>query len=482
MIVISKSVGTKNKGVIGMPIRKIDSREVQHYYPKLESMSRKELKEYQWNRLKYQLEHVWKNNAFFRKRLDEQGVTPDAIKSFEDYSRMIPLMEKKDLIADQTEHAPYGQRLGVPLDKVVQTHLTSGTSGLGQEIYGCTRADVEHLGGTWAMNYHWLGVTPGDAVFHFWPIATMTAGLASMRGLMQVGARYFLTAFFDTKTKLEYMKRFDPKCILTVPSYLTTLTEAVREMGYDFKKDFPSLEAIMIAAAAYPVSWAREMEKTWDAAIYEHYGSTQKGAAVAMSCEAGVIDENGNRRLMHLMEPFVYAEVIDPVTKEPVNPGESGELVITPLEREASPLLRFATSDKVILRSHEDCPCGRPFSGIEAGVIERYDDMIKMKGMNVWPAAIDAVVFDYQEVFDYRGRVFMSDKGKETVSMTVEFKSDSPVNERKGVLEKMALRIQERVGIRMNLEEAAAGSIERIQFKGKRWIDERVKGLERRSM
>jgi len=445
-------------------------------------MSRKELKDYQWKRLKCQLEYVWKSNQFFRKRFEHQGITPDDIKTSEDYAKMVPLMEKKDLIADQSEHPPYGQRLGTPLDRVVQTHLTSGTSGLGQEVYGCTRADVEHLGGTWAMNYFWLGIRPGDAVFHYWPIATMTAGLAAMRGLMQLGARYFLAAFFDTRTKLEYMKRFTPKGILTVPSYLTALTEEAKEMGYDFRRDFPSLEAIMIAAGAYPVSWAEEMEKTWDAAIYEHYGSTQKGAAIAISCEAGVVDDRGERRMMHILEPFVYAEVIDPETKEPVKPGEAGELVITPLEREASPLLRFATSDKVVLRSHEDCPCGRPFAGIEAGVIERYDDMIKMKGMNVWPAAIDSVLFEHKGVLDYRGRVFMNEKGRETVSIRIEFKTDLPKEQRKEALENIAGLVQEKVGIRMNVEEAPSGTIERVQFKGKRWIDERIKGLERKTM
>lgn len=238
----------------------------------------------------------------------------------------------------------------------------------------------------------------------------------------------------------------------------------------------------MIAAGAYPVSWAKEMEETWGAAIYEHYGSTQKGAAIAMSCEAGVFDENGGRRLLHLLEPFVYAEVLDPETHEPVKPGEAGELVITPLEREASPLLRFATSDKVVLRSHADCPCGRPFDGIEAGIIERYDDMIKMKGMNVWPAAIDSVVFANKSVFDYRGRVFMADRGKETVEMNVEFKKDVGDADKKSTLKALVNQIQERVGIRMDIREASPDSIERVQFKGKRWTDERIQGLERKSM
>ncbi len=129
-----------------MPIRKIDKRGVQHYYPKLESMSPEELKEYQWQRLKYQLEFVWENNPFFKKRFEAKGITPDDIKSPDDYAKKVPLLEKKDLLEDQETHPPYGGRLGVPLDRVVQTNLTSGTSGLGQEVYGLTRADVEHAG------------------------------------------------------------------------------------------------------------------------------------------------------------------------------------------------------------------------------------------------------------------------------------------------------------------------------------------------
>ena len=463
-----------------MPIRKLGVREVEFYHGTLESMSRTELVDYQWLRLKAQLDHVWKTNAFFRDRFQERGITPDDIRTPEDYRKKVPLLTKKDLLVDQTDNPPYGNRLGVPLDKVVQTHLTSGTSGLGQEIYGCTRADVEHLGGMWAVNYHWVGVRPGDAVFHFWPIATMTAGLGSMRGLMQSGARYFLAAFFDTKTKLELMKRFDPKAMLTVPAYLTTLTETAKELGFDFRKDFPSLEAILVAAGAYPLSWVTEMEETWDAAIYEQYGSTQKGSGIAMSCEAGVGDEKGGRGLLHIWEPFVYAEVLDPATREPVKPGEAGELVLTPLEREASPLLRFATNDKVVLRSHTDCPCGRPFDGLEAGIVERYDDMIKMKGQNVWPAAIDSIVFADHRVFDYRGRVFMGTGGRETVEMEVEFKKDVPVAERLRALGGLAAALQERVGIRMEVREVLADSFDRVLFKGKRWMDERIKGLDRK--
>lgn len=465
-----------------MKSRMVGKRSVQFYYPKLESMSREDLKDYQWGRLKHQLEFVWKNNRFFRRRFEEQGITPDDIRTPDDYSKKVPLIDKKDLIADQKDHPPYGERLGMPVDKIVQTHLTSGTSGLGQEVYGCTRADVEHLGGTWAVNYFWLGVRPGDAVFHFWPIATMTAGLAAMRGLMQLGARYFLAAFFDGRTKLEYMKRFDPKVILTVPAYLNTLTETARELGYEFKRDFPSLEAIMIAAGAYPVSWAREMQETWGASIFEHYGSTQKGGAIAISCEAGVLDENHNRRMLHFLDPFVYAEVIDRETGRPVKPGEAGELVITPLERQASPLLRFATSDKVVYRSHGDCPCGRPFAGIEAGVIERYDDMLKIKAVNVWPAAIDAVVFENKEILDYRGRVFINEKGRETVDLSLLFKSSVPGERRKETIRAVTAGIQQRVGIRMDVKEAAEDSMQQIQFKGKRWVDERIKGLERKTM
>ena len=464
-----------------MPIRKLGQRGVHHYLSEFESMSRQEIIDYQWKRLKHQLKYVWESNPFFRQRFEAQGITPDDIKSPEDFSKKIPLMEKKDLISDQKNHPPYGERLGVPLNKVVQTHVTSGTSGLGQEVYGCTQADVDRVGAMWALHYYWAGLRRGDAILHCFPIATMTAGLGTFIGLIQLGARYFLTAFFDTKTKIEYLKRFDPKAILAVPAYLTTLTETAKELGYDFRRDFPSLETLIIAAGSYPISWAKDMEETWNAAISEQYGSTQVGTGWAVTCEAGVLNEKGDRHLMHILEPFVYVEVLDRQTRELVKPGEAGELVVTPLEREASPLLRFATSDKVILRNYDECPCGRPFMGISCGNIERYDDMIKMKGLNVWPAAIDSVIFDNKEVFDYRGRVFMDNKGKETVVISVEFKKGIPSETKGKLLKTIPTKIQERVGIRMDIEECPPEGIQRIQFKGKRWVDERVKGLERKS-
>ena len=242
------------------------------------------------------------------------------------------------------------------------------------------------------------------------------------------------------------------------------------------------MEAIVIAAGSYPVSWAKEMEETWGAAISEQYGSTQMGTGFSITCEAGVLNEQGGRHLMHILEPFVYAEVINRETGEPVEPGEAGEMIITPLERQASPLIRFATSDKVVYRHYEECPCGRPFMGIECGSIERYDDMIKMKGTNVWPTAIDSVVFSYKEVFDYRGRVFISDRGRETVTMDVEFKKDVSEEQKKQISAQLATKVQEKVGIRMNIEECPPEGIQRIQFKGKRWIDERIQGLERKTI
>lgn len=464
-----------------MPIRKIDQRGVHHYFPEFESMSRQQIVDYQWKRLKHQLKYLWESNPFFRRRFEDHGVTPDDIKTPEDFRKKIPLMEKKDLISDQKEHPPYGERVGVELKRVVMTHITSGTSGLGQEVYGCTQADVDQIGGMWALHYDWAGLRRGDPLLHCFPIATMTAGLGSMVGAMQMGLRCYLSAFFDTKTKLEYMKRFDPKGLLAVPAYLTTMTETAKELGYNFRRDFPSLETIVIAAGSYPKSWAKEMEETWNAALSEQYGSTQSGTGFVITCENGVLNSKGDHHLMHIAEWFVYAEVLDRETREPVKPGEAGELIVTPLQREASPLLRFATSDKVILRNYDECSCGRPFMGITNGTIERYDDMIKMKGMNVWPAAIDSVVLAEKEVFDYKGRVFMNTKGKETCLMSIEFKKGVPDSKKQELMKQIVFKVQEKVGIRMDIEECPPEGLQRIQFKGKRWIDERIKGLERKA-
>lgn len=449
------------------------------YNPFIEKLTREELKALQWKKLKYQLEYQYHKNPFYRRLFDQHRVKLDEIRTPEDFRNKVPTISKKDLLKDQQENLPFGSRTWVDPKKLVGLYLTSGTSGIGQEVYGRSEADQAYAGQTWAMGLHWSGVDRGDICYNMWPGSVgQLAGPDSLtRSLAVLGVLAMHVGSQNSKDKLKTMLRFTPHQMTIVPAYLTRMTVLCQEMGIDPRKDFPHLKSIMMATEAFSTSWVEKMEEFWGAKLFEMYGSTQQGGGLAFTCEHGVL-HNGRRGHVHILEHMSYVEVLDRETREPVGPGEEGEIFITNLDREASPLIRFATDDKVVFLPHQTCSCGRPFDAFEAGTTARYDDMIKIKSVNVWPSAVEAVLFDHDEVEEYRGKVYMSEQGEEKVLLTVEFKKEVPASRKKELIPLLENAIRQNVGVRMEIEEALE-PLPRFEFKVRRWTDERIQGRER---
>ncbi len=225
-------------------------------------------------------------------------------------------------------------------------------------------------------------------------------------------------------------------------------------------------------AEPYTLEWAKEREENWGAKIFEWYGNTQK--AMAWTCWLGARHKE-ERGVLHHLSPFILFETINRETGKQVQPGEEGEIITTHLYSEASPILRFATNDKALLVSHRECDCGLPFDGYRAGSIARYDDMLKIKGMNIWPQTIDGVVFSFAEVKEYQGRTFISQSGKEEITVCVEFVKDVQDFEKKEIFKDLVNRLREKTGIRMNIEEASGPlpEFKADRSKARRWKDER---------
>lgn len=456
-------------------------RTVSFLYPVVERMSRKELEDLQLHRLKRQIEYVYHTNPFYRGRFQEHKVTPADVVSLEDIQR-IPFVTKDDLIKDQEEHPPYGSRLGVPRDKISQVHLTSGTSGQGQEVYGRTRADVELMGSIWMHNFHWSGLVKGDTAVNMVPIATYCAGWSIMQGFFKLGMTSFHLHGLDGGAKLRLMDRFKPHYIWVTPPYLTRLTVLSKELGINPREAFHTLKSITVATEAFPASWALEMEEFWGTHLDEMYGSTQGAGLVAVTCERGAIQPDGARGPLHVVEQYFLAEVIDPATGRQVKAGEEGEVVLTGFEHEASPVIRFRTRDRVRFLTHEHCPCGRPFNIWESGTITRYDDMLKIRGMNVWPSAVDSAVFAHREVDEYVGRVSIDREGREAVVLTLALKPEAvglAAADRAALLRRVGEAVRAATGVSMEISEVARAELPTFEFKSRRWIDERQKGLTR---
>jgi len=447
------------------------------YNPVLETLSREELRALQFRRLRTLLERVVHRSAFYRRRFAERGVPLDAIKSLEDFAVRVPSITKQDLLDDQAEQPPYGSRLEVSEHAIASTFLTSGTTGIGQEVHPLSWRDLEQLGDSWCYKFHWIGLRPGDRGYTMWPIALQVAGVSLARGFQKYGLQSYLVAPLDVGRKLETMRRFPPSFIITVPAYLTRLTVVAQQMGIDPRRDFPELRAVDATTQAYTLDWAREMEAFWGAPLTEMFGATQSVPGIMISCERGV-HRDGRRGMLHALEHRLLFEVVDPGTGRQVASGEEGELVVTTLTREAAPMIRFRMGDRVIYQAASECACGRPFAGIQAGTVARYDDMIKIKGQNVWPEAVDAAVFGFREVEEYRATVFIDAEGRETVAVQYEIKPTAQLSDadRAALPAKLQARARDRVGVTMQFTEVAHDSLPRYEFKTRRWTDERKAG------
>jgi phenylacetate-CoA ligase len=449
--------------------------ELRYYNPLVERMSRDELLGLQFRKLKQQVEWAYTRSDFYKRKFQRAGVTPDDIQSLDDFRKRVPVTTKKELLEDQQAYPPYGSRYTVPLQKLVRFYLTSGTSGLGQEIHPLTRSDIEY-GASWGYGFQWAGLAAGD-VF----ASTLPAGLGNLAGpdtaiQSVIRCRFNLLNLsgMGVEQKISMMQRFGVKYIFAVPAYVQRLLDAARKMTVDVKSW--QLKGILLAAESYPLEWAQYMQQAWGTQLAEMYGSTAIGTGGAFTCEYGVV-HSGHRGMMHLLEHLIHVDVVHRETGELVKDGEHGEAILTPLEREAMPLLRFASDDKVVHLSHRNCPCGRPFDGWVAGEVARFDDMMKIKAVNVWPQAIDEIVFTHSEIAEYQGVVQEGEHGTEVI-VQIEFQSQCDRERRESLLETLPRLLRQQIGVSMQVVEASE-QLPRFEFKVRRWTDKRREGLQR---
>lgn len=444
------------------------------YNPLIETMSREDLVALQWRRVQKQVERAHAQSPLWRRVFERAGLRPEQIRSLEDFRQRMPTIGKDEFLADQREAPPWGHRLMVDPKSLSFSFLTSGTSGKGQEVHGRTNGDLSETGSSWATSMHWSGVMPGDTAYHMMPLG-LTGGPVSMYfGMQAYGLQVFLVAALDGAARLEMMRRFKPNFLAVSALYLRRLTALCQEMGLDPRSEFPDLKSIKIAMIGYEVDWARDMEAFWGCRLTETYASTQSGAGIASTCEHGVVQPDGGRSIMHFLEHKLFFEVVNPQTGRPAEDGEEGELIVTSLDRAASPVLRFATGDKVVFRSHRSCSCGRPLDGIEAGTVARYDSMMKVRGMNFWPEAADAVVFRHAEVDDYNGVVRVADNGREVVELLISLKDGAFAGDdeaRTRFLRGLEGELKEHTSVSMRVLDAGPEGIQSIVYKEKRWKD-----------
>ena len=351
-----------------------------YFNPELETMSRSELEALQLERLQKTVKHCM-NAEFYQKKFKELGITPDDIKTLDDV-RKLPFTTKEDL----RENYPFGICC-VPMKDCVRLHSSSGTTG-NPTVVLHSQKDLEEWANAVARCLWMVGSRPEDVFQNSAGYGMFTAGLGFQYGAEKVGMLTVPAAAGNTTRQIKFIKDFGTSVLHAIPSYASRIYEVMKDEGVDPRKD-TKLRVLCIGAEPHSEEQRKRIEENLGVKAYNSYGiSEMMGPGVAFECQ----EQNG----LHIWEDYFIVEIIDPVTLEPVPDGELGELVLTTINRDAMPLLRYRTRDLTRILPG-DCPCGRHHKRL-ARLQGRSDDMIILKGVNIFPIQIEKILLKFKEL------------------------------------------------------------------------------------
>ena len=428
-----------------------------YYQPEIETASREQIRAWQDERLVKQVKHVWDNVPYYRKKMEDAGVCPEDIKGVDDI-RKLPFVTKADL----REGYPYGL-LAEDLKNCVRIQSTSGTTGK-RVVAFYTQHDIDLWEDCCARAITAAGGTNEDVCQVSYGYGLFTGGPGLNGGSHKVGCLTIPTSSGNTERQIMFIRDLNTTILCCTPSYAAYLGETMKEMGLS-PEEIP-LKAGIFGAEAWSEAMRQDIQKTMGIKAYDIYGLTElSGPGVAFECSA----QTG----MHINEDHFIAEVIDPDTLEPVPDGTYGELVFTAITKEAFPLIRYRTRDIVKL-SHEPCPCGRTHVKMSKPR-GRSDDMLIIRGVNVFPSQIETVLLNkgypanYQIVVD---RVNNTDTLDVQVEMTPEMFTDN-MGEIAARQKDIVDGLKSMLGLKAKVSLVDPKSITRSEGKAVRVIDKR---------
>ena len=430
----------------------------QNYYQKeIETMSREDMKKLQSEKLVKQVKHVYENVPYYRDLMDKKGVKPEDIQSIDDLHKL-PFLTKADL----RDAYPYGL-LATPLENCVRIHSTSGTTGR-RVVAFYTQQDIDLWEDCCARAITAAGGTRKDVCQVAYGYGLFTGGFGLNGGSQKLGCLTLPMSSGNTDRQIQFMMDLNATILCCTPSYAAYIGETLKEQGYK-PQDIP-LKAGIFGAEPWTEEMRRGIEETLGIKAYDIYGLTEStGPGVAFECS----EQTG----MHINEDHFYAEIIDPDTGEVLPEGSKGELVFTSLDKEAFPLLRYRTRDICVL-SRKACSCGRTLVKM-AKPMGRTDDMLIIRGVNVFPSQIETVLLsegyqpNYQIVVDRKNN---TDTFEVNVEMTPERFTDK-VSDILKMEKSLAAAIRTMLGINPAVHLVAPKQIARSEGKAVRVIDKR---------
>lgn len=425
-----------------------------HFYAQeIETLSREDLRKLQDQRVRSVIAEM-SSNAFYREKARTAGLELSRIERAEDL-RSLPFTTKQELVDEQLEHPPFGRMLTYPLSRYRYFHQTSGTTGRPLKWLD-TEESWQWWLRSWGYVYRAAGVAADDIVFCAFSFGPYLSHWAAISGAWHVGALCVSGGGMNSEQRLQSILDNRATVIVCTPTYALHLAEAARELGIDLRSSAVRVGIHAGEPGASLPNVKRAIEREWGATCFDHAGATEAGAW-AFDCEA----QTG---AIHLNEAEFIFEVIDSQSAESIGEDERGELVITNLGRGCMPVLRYRTGDLVELTT-DPCPCGRSFARIKGGVVGRADDMIIVRGVNLYPSAIDNLIRGVALVSEYEVEINRV-AGLDELLIRIETPDSESFSE---ASHQLTHSFRTAHSIRVNIEHSPEGALPRYEFKSRRF-------------
>ncbi len=429
-----------------------------YWEPEKECMSRNDLEQLQLERLQSTLHRVGTHVPFYRKKFEEFKIKYDDFKSLDDLRRL-PFTVKQDL----RDNYPYGL-FAVPQRDIVRIHSSSGTTGLAT-VVGYSRNDLTNWSDLVARVLTGAGVTKDDVIQIAFGYGLFTGGFGLHYGAERLGASVIPISAGNTKRQIQIMKDFKTTALVCTPSYALIIADTMMEMGIN--PNGLSLRVGLFGAEPWSEAMRHEINEKLGIRATDNYGLSEvMGPGVAGECE----ECNG----LHISEDHFLLEVIDPDTLEPLPPGEVGELVVTTLTKEAFPMIRYRTRDLTRLIP-DPCPCGRTFARMQR-VMGRTDDMLIIKGVNVFPIQIEKVLFEIEGTAPHYQIIVERENHNDKVTVLVEVNESlffDQMKMQRQMVDHIKAKLSSELGIGVGVKLVEEKTLERSLGKAQRVIDKR---------
>jgi len=425
---------------------------------KIECMPVEEMREMQYRKLKELIEHLYANNKFYHDKMVRAGVKPDDIKSLKDVSKL-PFMYKQDL----RDHYPTGL-FTVPNNRIVRYHVSSGTTGK-PTLVGYTEGDIDYWSEALARSMTSVGMTNEDTLQVSYGYGLFTGGLGAHYGGERIGATVLPSGTGGTERQIELMVNLGVTAIACTPSYLIHIGEVADKMGIDIRKD-TKLKKALPGAEPWTETMKKNIEEKMGIEAYDIYGTSEMAGPMFTDCQ----EMNG----IHMQSDMVYVEIIDPETEEVLEPGQRGEMVLTMLRKEAFPLVRYRIKDMTELMV-DVCKCGRTSPRIKR-ITGRSDDMLIVRGINVFPSQVEYALMQLPEVGNQYMIVVDRVGSLDTMTVQVEIKEENFSDKLEDMLalkKKIEYELKKYLNIAVDVELKNPGELPRFEGKAKRVTDRR---------